>query len=688
MKLPMYPIRQSLLRRSFCKTFSLFVITFFYCISCFSQSNTAAKKGVLDLSKWDWKINGIANLDGEWEFYWDKLNDPSKEDKLSASPHYVEVPGFWNRYVPGAGIFKPAFGFATYRLKILCPQSDQDLDLKFLTVASNYKLFVNGKQLLEIGKVGTSRATATPEYLPAIVAVQPVSNELNIVIQVSNFNYSAGGLWDYIKLGTHQQVQSLLVRNIGVDFFIAGSFFLMGIFYLVIFFYFNKRPAALHFSLFCLLLSVRPLVTGELGITYISNWSWQLIKHVEFISFYLTVPVLSLFSYELFPKEFSKKILRIILIATAPFVLLAIFAPPYIFRYGLKPFQLIMILTAVFGLYVYGNAVRNKRPGSVYFLAGFIILFITIINDILYNSLLIRSTNLVYFGLFILIISQAIALSRQFFRAFSRLQILNNKLEMINGELNQKNIEINEANDQLSRLNSELDILVSRTSHDLRSPLTSVVALVHIIKNEKDEFKRHSYLDMQRRTLHRLNILITDILDFSRNKRAKLNFEPIDFTELLNNALHDHQFSENASHIERIFEVKQDEIFITDKSRLTMILYNLISNGLKYHDKAKDNSYLKVLINVNNEQAEIQVIDNGAGINNDDLANVFTMFYQANSNFKGSGLGLFIVHEAVEKLGGTIKIESALHKGTTFTVLIPNQEETFEQSSTVNGARS
>lgn len=475
------------------KSFLLFTISFLYAETCLSQSATFAKRGVLDLSKWNWKENGIAELNGEWEFYWNKLFDPSKEELPSGvQPTYIKVPGFWNAKVPGAGIFKPAFGYATYKLKIICSPDYEHLDLKFLTIASNYKVFVNGKQLLEIGRVGKSKATAIPAYIPAIISAQPVKNELSLVIQVSNFNYSTGGLWDYIKLGPHEKIQSLLIKNVGIDFFIAGSFFLIGIYFLVIYFYFNKSLASLYFSVFCLLLAIRPLITDELAILYVTNWSWQLIKHVEFISLYLSVPVLSLFSYELFPKEFPKKMLRIILFASSPFVLLAIFSSPFIFRYALKPFQALMLLTAIYGLYVYVNAARKNRPGSVYFLTGFIFLFITIINDILYNSLIIKSVNLIYVGLFILIIFQAIALSRQFFNAFAKLEILNKKLEDINVELSGKNTEINEANDKLTRLNSELDILVSRTSHDLRSPITSVVALVHIIQNEKNEEKRHT----------------------------------------------------------------------------------------------------------------------------------------------------------------------------------------------------
>ncbi|MEO8862250.1 MAG: sensor histidine kinase [Ginsengibacter sp.] len=662
-----------LFRRRYYQSILLLLIAFCFSNPLLSQSKIIAKNGVLDLSEWNWKKNGVANLDGQWEFYWNTLYDPSKPgDLTNLHPDYIYVPGFWDSKVPGNTLLKPAFGFATYRLKIICPQNNLPLELKFLTVSSAFKLFVNGQELLEIGKVGTSRATEIPQNIPYIIPVEPLNNELNLTVQVSDFNYSSGGLWDNIKLGTRQQVRALWIKNVGIDFFTAGSFFLMGIFFIVIFFCFKNRLVSLYFGIFCMLLAIRPLLTDELAILYLANWNWAFIKHAEFVSLYLMVPVLSLFSYELFPNEFSKKILHAIIYITLPFILLAIFAPPYIFRYSLRPFELVIILSSFYALYVYTKAVKNRRPGSVYFLISFIILFITIINDLLYNSLIIQSTNLVYLGIFILIISQAIALSRQFFWAYSNLEVLNNKLELINGELNEKNIEIIEANDQLTKLNSELDIFVSKTSHDLRSPLTSVVALVHIIKNEKDEEKRYGYLEMQRRTLHRLNILITDILDFSRNKRTQLNYEVINFKEIVTYALQDHQFADNSAHIERIAEIKQENVFMTDKVRLNMILYNLISNALKYHDKEKTKPYLRVEINSNNVEATIKIIDNGSGISQKDLAHIFTMFYQVDNNTKGSGLGLYIVKEAAEKLGGTIKIDSTLLVGTTFTVFIPN----------------
>ena len=180
---------------------------------------------------------------------------------------------------------------------------------------------------------------------------------------------------------------------------------------------------------------------------------------------------------------------------------------------------------------------------------------------------------------------------------------------------------------------------------------------------------------MQRRTLHRLNFLITDILDFSRNKRSHLKFEEVDFSDLLNSALLDHRFADNSAHIERISEVKQDVTFITDKTRLNMILYNLISNALKYHDANKSNSYLKVSINATYENVEIKVMDNGSGIDKEDIKNIFTMFYQADDSSNGTGLGLYIVNEAIEKLKGKITVDSKLGEGTSFTVVIPNHHQ-------------
>ena len=647
----------------------LFIIHFTY-----GQPNITAKEGVLNLQNYSWAKNGITDLNGEWAFYWNKLYTPASFDSASITPFaYATVPGFWNNIIPNAGLFKPAFGYATYRLKVLCPPSDEQLALKFMTVASAYKLFVNGKQIAEIGKVGTSKATTTPAYQPVIVPVIPVNNTLDIVIQVANFNYSIGGLWDFIKLGTHEQINTNHIKNIAQDFFIAGSFFLIAIFYLVIYFFFRRRRSPLYFALFCLFIGTRSLVTGELGINYFANWSWQFTRHVEFLFLYLIVPVVALFSYELFPAEFSKKVLRYILIISVPFVAVALFTSPLIIRYSLRPFQVFAVLGACYGLYVYICAVKNKRTGAAFLLAGFIILFITSINDILYTSLIIQSTNLLYAGLYILVICQATTLSKQFFQAFTKIEKLNKQLEQINSELNVKNDTINETNEQLNKLNAELDNLVFRTSHDLRSPITSMYAMADVIKMEEDAATRNEYIDFLKKTILRLDALITEILHYAKNKSTALQYEKIDLEEFVNHALEDHAFAYQSEKIKRITEIHQPCAFVTDKIRLSIIMNNLISNALKHHNKEQEYPYLKIVVHTTNKQAEIEVTDNGQGIAQSHLDNIFTKFYRINTKSTGSGFGLYIVKETVEKLGGTIKVASQVNAGTSFFVVIPNE---------------
>ena len=104
------------------------------------QAKNIAKSGVIDLRNYQWSADGITDLNGEWAFYWGHLYTAASIDsaKIKAVV-YAKVPGFWNSLIPGIGLIRPAFGYATYRLKVLCPSSNEKLDLKFLTVSSAYK---------------------------------------------------------------------------------------------------------------------------------------------------------------------------------------------------------------------------------------------------------------------------------------------------------------------------------------------------------------------------------------------------------------------------------------------------------------------------------------------------------------------------------------------------------------------
>ncbi len=227
-------------------------------------------------------------------------------------------------------------------------------------------------------------------------------------------------------------------------------------------------------------------------------------------------------------------------------------------------------------------------------------------------------------------------------------------------------------NEDLVKINAELDRFVYSASHDLRAPISSLLGLIEVARHEKDMENVLQLLDLQKKSLVRMDRFIQDIVDHSRNTRLQVIPELIDFENLTANAFEHLQFMEKFNRIEKIISIEQDTVFYTSSTRVDIILNNLFSNGIKYADLQKPFPYLKVDIKVNSQRVVMKISDNGEGIPNDSLSKIFEMFYRASDQGSGSGLGLYIVKEAVHKLQGTISVQSQFGKGTEFIVTLPN----------------
>jgi len=132
------------------------------------------------------------------------------------------------------------------------------------------------------------------------------------------------------------------------------------------------------------------------------------------------------------------------------------------------------------------------------------------------------------------------------------------------------------------------------------------------------------------------------------------------------------KYMEGSDSISKSIEVAENIPFYTDPYRLSVIINNLVSNAIKYRDVYKDNNVLQVKIGVTDEELFLSFHDNGIGISDDYLPRIFEMFFRATERSEGAGLGLYIVRETVDKLYGTIRVESEAGKGTTFTITLPN----------------
>jgi len=230
----------------------------------------------------------------------------------------------------------------------------------------------------------------------------------------------------------------------------------------------------------------------------------------------------------------------------------------------------------------------------------------------------------------------------------------------------------------LKMRNFELDQFVYRTSHDLRAPLTSILGLVNLARIDKDDSKRlMEYIAKIKESTLKLDDFIKSLLDYSKSGRAAIATIPINFEQVFTACKQELEYLDHFKDLEISLELKGNEIFYSDALRIQTIFTNVFSNAIKYQKKYGDEvNFLKVEINLENPQeVMLNFTDNGIGIDKELIGNIFDMFFRATEASVGSGLGLYIVKQTIDKLEGKIFVESKRGEGTTFKVILPNLKD-------------
>lgn len=312
--------------------------------------------------------------------------------------------------------------------------------------------------------------------------------------------------------------------------------------------------------------------------------------------------------------------------------------------------------------------VKNKYSVLFHTIFPFLLLFILEITDfnLLPKFLDISDEQILVFGYVNILIMFFIA-PVIIFSIINAHTSLYDMLLKLGDETEKKNIE-------LAKTNAELDRFVYSVSHDLRSPIASMLGLVNLSKIEKDPAALHHYEELKEKSLLKLDSFIRDILDYSRNSRTEILPELVDWQHFVVQSIEQHKHSEEARDTEITFDIAQAEDFYTDLRRVKIIFNNLLSNAIRYSDKYKEKKTIHIQIVVYTDFASVKFTDNGIGIDEEHISKIFDMFYRANIDSKGSGLGLYIVAEAVQKLNGQITVSSQIGQGTTFSIKLPNQK--------------
>ncbi len=240
-------------------------------------------------------------------------------------------------------------------------------------------------------------------------------------------------------------------------------------------------------------------------------------------------------------------------------------------------------------------------------------------------------------------------------------------------ERKENETQIKEQFRALQKTNYELDRFVYSVSHDLRAPLTSIMGIINLAELENQTEQQRRYLEMIQYSVNRLDSFIKHILSYSKNAKSEITIEPIDFKELLEEIRANLKFIKGTERMKIKATINQNISFRSDRMRLSIILNNLFSNAIKYQDINKNDSYISIDITTTENEVRITVEDNGIGIDKKHLNKIFKMFYRVSSIAPGAGLGLYIVKEAIHKLGGDIQANSAQGEKTIFNITIPNK---------------
>lgn len=231
--------------------------------------------------------------------------------------------------------------------------------------------------------------------------------------------------------------------------------------------------------------------------------------------------------------------------------------------------------------------------------------------------------------------------------------------------------ELVAANKMLTKSNGELDRFVYSTSHDLRAPLASVLGLISLSDRTENPDELKQYLGMMKQRVNSLDAFIKDITDYSRNNRQQVNASRVNIHQLANEVWESLRYTQGAEGITFTICIPNDFEVHTDGARLQTILSNLLSNAIRYHDHRKENKFIQLSLQITDQSFSLHIKDNGQGIDPQYQKQVFDMFFRANENSSGSGLGLYIVKETIAKLSGSIQLESEPRVGSTFTLKFP-----------------
>jgi signal transduction histidine kinase len=662
------------------------------------------KQGHIDLRLWDTYDSDTIRLNGEWEWYDSRLLEPEElaEDiREMGDIDYIRVPSVWSEnQVNGKTLSN--HGYGTYRVTVQIPEPIQRkaLGLYMPSVATAYKLWIDGKLTTGNGIVGTSLLGMSPKTYAKVAYFYPAGEQVELVLQVSNFVQRKGGLWQPLELGTAEQVTRKRNGSLFYEIFIIGCLFMMTVYHVALYLTRTRNRAVLYFALTSFFIGLRTLVLGEtLAVYFIPSIPWEWAVKTEYIAAHGALLFLLLFTNYQYPQESSKWMLRLATVIIAAFVALELLTPArvytelfFLFQYGFA----LPTVAYVVGVYIFSSI--RRRPGSLTNLIGLTGLVITVVHDTLFYTQLTTTGDIIPLGFLFFLLSQSVQLSLSFSRAFQKVESLSKELlrfnESLEAKIEERTVDLRRANDELVRKEEFRRRLISNISHELMTPITSLKVNISAIMDRvlpADEPKHWRILADK---VSLLEHLIIDLFELTKleARQTRFHFRTKPLVPFVEELFRKYELDVRGQGIDIGLEISPEAVHAgadltasLDPVRLEQVFINLLSNAKRH---TPPGGSIRVIVEwIPDESlvqyATVRITDTGPGIREEEREHIFERYYRGKSLVKnkgtGLGLGLAISKEIIAYHAGSIGVDSKPGDGSSFFFTLPVQYKTAAQ---------
>lgn len=414
-----------------------------------------AKEGQLSLESKHLTGQKVVRLDGEWAFYWQQLLSTSEVVELNQQqePQYIKVPSDWT------DLTHENEGFATYFLNVSIPEKyiGEAMGFYIPFQYSSYTFWVDGERIASNGYVGVSKETSQPAFQKELVYYTPTKSEIQLTMNIANFEHLTGGANRQISFGTATAISDFYTDSVASTLFVSGGILMMGIYQISIFVFRRKERAFLYFGVLSVLIALRslfvePIYIGELFPNF--PWIWQ--HRIEHFIMYIGFSLYLLFLRHLYPREMRMWVLLPSIGIAVTLTWMTCFTQPVFYKLMFDWFVLFGAVIMIYTLFVLIMAVKNKRPTAVLNISAGVLFFLTIGYDSMISFDLLRGTGVATYGFFLYILVQSINLSRFVATKFNESESLASELTELNRTLDEK---IDDRTRELQEINGKLKAL-------------------------------------------------------------------------------------------------------------------------------------------------------------------------------------------------------------------------------------